>query len=70
MSTEAENPSFAIIGCGVIGSTHADALAAVPGSRLIAVAGIGGDQGEGAGDGTACPITTTRHGCWTRSVPT
>jgi UDP-N-acetyl-2-amino-2-deoxyglucuronate dehydrogenase len=38
MSNEAETLRFAIIGCGVIGSTHADALAAVPGARLIAVA--------------------------------
>ncbi len=38
MSNEAAILRFAIIGCGVIGSTHADAIAAVPGARLIAVA--------------------------------
>ncbi|MGH2343881.1 MAG: Gfo/Idh/MocA family protein, partial [Chloroflexota bacterium] len=38
MNSEAEPLRFAIICCGVIGSTHADAIAAVPGVRLIAVA--------------------------------
>ena len=38
MNREAEPLRFAVIGCGVIGGTHADAVAAVPGARLIAVA--------------------------------
>ncbi len=34
----AEDLRFGIVGCGVIGKTHAEAIAAVPGARLVAVA--------------------------------
>jgi len=36
--TDARDLRFGIVGCGVIGKTHAEAIGAVPGAQLVAVA--------------------------------
>ncbi|HWE60717.1 MAG TPA: Gfo/Idh/MocA family oxidoreductase [Chloroflexota bacterium] len=42
----AEQVRFGIIGCGVIGPTHAEALATLPDARLVAVADVARDRAE------------------------
>jgi UDP-N-acetyl-2-amino-2-deoxyglucuronate dehydrogenase len=42
----AETIRFGIIGCGVIGPTHAKAISSIPDARLVAVADVVAEQGQ------------------------